>query len=226
MTLLTSFTPPKYESTYNPTGPRNYAGNEPGAAATLGKRDEAGLQAAFIGGVGTTSTDQENALVNARNIMNRLALQNPSEGLTADTAEQNEMFPQYRRNFIPVGDSAAEYTDVRDKNSVTTGVGTGLGTAYSPTIASPGVGEGVNPTNLRSVPGEATLILKEAASAAGPNPLYNPSNVAHTNRSSEGLVTDVGGVRRFKLGIASSTQTSLEVNSNRGQFPNQPVVGR
>lgn len=138
---------------------------------------------------------------------------------------ENPMFQEYRRNFIPESATTLPeaYRDVRNKNSVQTGLGTGLGTAYSPTIASPGVAEGVSPTNLRSVSGNSSAVLVEATGATGPNPLYNPSNEAHTNRSSEGEIINVGKVRRFKLGIVSSTTTTLDENSNRGQFPLQPV---
>lgn len=202
----------RYESTTPPASMNVGTGN-------LGKRNDAGLAAAFdtpsgAAGVPRNTPDGQRELL-------RVA----KEKMEAYDGE-NDMFKLYRRNFIPEdregGTLPEEYVAVRNKNTVSTGTGTGLGTAYSPTIASPGVANGVSPANLESVAGNSSAVLVEATGDGGPNSYYNPSDEAHTNRSSEGT-TDVGTVRRFKLGIASSTVTSLDPITNRGQFPRQPV---
>jgi len=198
----------RYESTEAPTGRRVYG------AGTLGQRDSAGLAAAF------TRPPLPSGVSDALTY----AIQNMENIGTGTGEEPNLMFPQYRRNFVPAGGTLTqEYVLVRDKTTVTPAAGTGLGTAYSPTIASPGEGEGINPARLRFVAGAVTAVLLDATDSNGPNPLYNPTNEAHKTRSDAGSIDNTGGVRRFKLGIASSTQTTLTENNNRGQFPGQPI---
>ena len=193
--------PNRYESTISPPA-RDFS--TPGRPSTLGQRQEEGLRRAFIGGVGTTDTDQKTALQNARKFMGTYDGENP-------------MFKQYRRDFKPAGEFLTdEYKDPRDKNSVEVGTGTGLGTPYTPTIASPGEENGISPTNLRSVASQATQILKD-----GPVELIdNPKSPAHQNRNINGEITGeqgIGKVRLFKLGVASSP-TTVEPIPSRGQF--------
>ena len=199
-----SETNPRYESTISPPA-RDFS--TPGRSSTLGQRQEEGLRRAFIGGVGTTDTDQKDALGNARLVM----LGQVKLDFTGP--DKNPLFPQYRRDFKPAGEGLTdEYKDPRDKNSVEVRDGTGLGTPYTPTIASPGEENGISPTNLRSVPSQATQILKD-----GPVDLIdNPANDSHRNRTADGVLS-AGKVRLFKLGVASSP-TTVEPIPSRGQF--------
>jgi hypothetical protein len=199
--------PAKYESTVSPPARPGY-GADGQAAGTLGVRDEVGLQAAFIGGVGVTSEAQQTALTTARAVMDSAA-DFPSSGDGA-----NPMFPQYRRNFSPVGGSlTAEYIDPRDKTLEQPDLDAlRLGNAYTPTIASPGVGHGIDATALRSVTSQATQVLRN-----GPVALDNPTAAAHQNTDSDAQVTNVGTVRRFKLGVGSGASTAPD--GGRGQFP-------
>ena len=132
---------------------------------------------------------------------------------------ENPMFPQYRRNFIPAGGTLTEeYVKPRDKTDVPTGTGTGLGNAYTPTIASPGAENGINPTNLRSVQSISSQVTKGA-----PSPLDNPSNEAHQNTDQSLTIDNVGKVRKFKLGVGSGAANGESPATARGQFPRPPL---
>jgi len=189
-----------YESTFAPPSLTYSVGN-------LGRRsDEVTLGNAYDtpsgdAGASRTTENQQTTLLNL------------AKATMGTYNGENDMFPQYRRNFIPSGGSLTEeYVDVRDKNTVTVGVGTGLGSQYSPTIASPGAAAGINPTALASV--------SSSINGAVIDVLDNPSNVAHQNIDSVGGVT-TGTVRRFTLGVGSgggSTGTPT-VAGARGQFP-------
>lgn len=211
---MAELTPPaRYESNITPREQRNYFG-----AGTLGRRDDTGLSLAFIGGSGVTETDQKAYLQEARLIL----AEYPGTGETGS----NPMFPQYRRNFIPEGGTLTEeYVNPRDKNSVTTGTGTGLGTAYTPTTASPGAGNGINPTVLRSVQSTATKVLI-ALKEDGPLENDNPAAPQHQNTSGDptmGQIDNAGKVRRFQLGVGSGAGlASSGVGSVRAQFPRTP----
>lgn len=199
--------PSRYESTVSPE-PRNFSAD--GASATLGVSNTTGIANAFIGGVGATSDAQQQALIDARRIMDR-----------AEDHGENLMFPQYRRNFIPAnktlteedgGTLTEEYKNVRNKTMSPADVAAAkLGTAYTPTVASPGVGHGIDPVALRSVSSVTTQVL-----ATGPVDLDNPSAEAHQN-SGQGAS---GAVRRFKLGVGSGLGNPAEP---RGQFPRPPT---
>lgn len=208
--------PPRYESTISPET-RNFAG--PRAPATLGVRDQTGLELAFGGnpsdppdatGAFITNEQQQNALTRARAVMDQ----------TADDGA-NPMFPQYRRNFQPAGSQATEplYTNVRDKNLTADEINAAkLGTPYTPTIASPGDGHGIDPNALRSVAATPTAVLQ-----AGAVPLDNPSNAAHQNTDSTNSVTNIGTVRRFTLGVGSGATNGSSPETARGEFPRPPT---
>lgn len=181
------------------------------AAGTLGVRSPDGaLDLAY----GQTTPEEINGALTTSEKRSRL-LTLSAERLGNYNGE-NPMFPQYRRNFIPAGGSLTEeYVRPRDKTAVPTGTGTGLGNAYTPTIASPGVENGIDPTNLRSVQSISSQVTKQA-----PSPLDNPANEAHQNIGELGRTRSapVGSVRRFKLGIGSG----INVDNSRGQFPRPP----
>lgn len=208
--------PPKYESNVSP--PSRPFGTGP-AAGTLGIRNQTSLEAAFIGGA-ITAEQQRVALENARALMAR-----PEDFATPGASGQNPDFPQYARNFTPTGPQATspEYTNPRvkpvrpndlseeERNRLK------LGNAFTPTIASPGEGNGVDPNALRGVLSTSTRVLQ-----AGPTPLDNPANEAHSNTDALTRVTNVGAVRRFRLGVGSGATNGTSPEAARGQFP-RPV---
>jgi hypothetical protein len=109
----------------------------------------------------------------------------------------NDDFPKYSRNFTPVAPATDElYGNVRSKN-FTPVEGDGLGTAYSPTVVSPGAGEGFSPKHLAVVPG--VIPIKAPASAEALKAI-NPAEFR--NDATAGVV---GTVRRFTLGQGSNT---------------------
>lgn len=208
--------PPKYESNVSP--PSRPFGTGP-AAGTLGIRNQTSLEAAFIGGA-ITAEQQRVALETARAVMIR-----PEDFATPGAGGQNPDFPQYSRDFIPKGPQATspEYTDPRvkpidlseeERNRLK------LGNAFTPTIASPGEGNGVDPNALRGILSTSTRVLQ--AVQAGPDNLDNPANEAHSNTDALTRVTNVGAVRRFRLGVGSGATTGTSPEGARGQFP-RPV---
>jgi len=167
-------------------GTRDYA------AGYLGKRDHTGLQAAFV----------DSPILNGE-----YDFAAAGRAMIAYTG-QNTDFPYYRRNFIPQDGAAAPsdptYQGVRDKFSLTPEEITAnkLGTRWSPTIASPGVGNGADPNALRSVPGLLPAEVVEESSQIA----RNPSNKIYTNTDII-LRADretVGTLRVFKLGVGST----------------------
>ncbi len=208
--------PPKYESNVSP--PSRPFGTGP-AAGTLGIRNQTSLQAAFIGSA-ITAEQQRVALEDARALMVR-----PEDFATPGAGGQNPDFPQYSRDFIPKGPQATspEYTDPRVKPIVLTEEERNtlkLGNAFTPTIASPGEGNGVNPNALRGILSTSTQVLQVLEQGAAP--LDNPANVAHSNTDALTRVTNVGAVRRFRIGVGSGATTGTSPEGARGQFP-RPV---
>lgn len=206
--------PPKYESNVSPPSRTGY-GTGP-AAGTLGVRNQTSLQAAFIGSP-ITAEQQRVALEEARALMAR-----PEDFATPGANGQNPDFPQYARNFTPTGPQATspEYVEPRvkpidlseeERNRLK------LGNAFTPTIASPGEGNGVDPNALRGILSTSTQVLQ-----AGPVNLDNPANEAHSNTDALTRVTNVGAVRRFKLGVGSGATNGTSPEAARGQFP-RPV---
>lgn len=197
-----------YETTRAPTSFEVAAGN-------LGKRsDEDTLSRAF----GTSTGDDAGA--SRTTAGNQTELLNLAKAKMAEYTGENPMFPQYRRSFEPGGSVGltAEYVEVRDKNTVVTGVGTGLGTAYSPTIASPGAQNKFDPSNLQSV--------ASTANGAAVVSIDNPSDEVHQNVDSLGRVDGIaptekvtGTVRRFTLGVGSGGASTTTEVAARGQFP-------
>lgn len=184
-------------------------------ATYLGKRNDAGLIDAFDTPSGAAGAPR-NTLDGQRELL-RVA----KEKMEAYNGE-NAMFPQYRRSFEPQavagGSLDPEYVAVRDKSTVTVGVGTGLGTPYSPTIASPGEAAGINPANL--------AVVSSSINGAVPEPFDNPSVEVHQNVDSLGRVDGVapnekvtGKVRRFTLGVGSGGSGTPTEQRARGQFP-------
>lgn len=156
-----------------------------GGNPNLGRRNHAGLQAAFI----------DSEILNGR-----YDFAAAGAAMVAYAGENTD-FPYYRRNFIPQdGASDPLYQGVRDKFSLDEDdiVASKLGTRWSPTIASPGVANGVDPNGLRSVPGllPAEVLAPESQIAR------NPSNTRYTNMDGTGD-TAVGTIRVFKLGVGS-----------------------
>jgi hypothetical protein len=201
-----------YESTIAPASLQTL-GTGPNAA-NLGKRNETGLANAF---------DEPSALDRGGEAeLLRIARQK-----MAEYTGENPMFPQYRRDFVPAaaagGTLTAEYAHVRDKNTVDLGVGTGLGSAYSPTIASPGAQNGINPTNLASI--------SSSINGAVIADFDNPNNAVHQNVGDAiaGRVAPPGGpppgatgqVRTFRLAVGSggAGATNNSVATSVGQFP-------
>ena len=208
--------PPKYESNVSP--PSRPFGTGP-AAGTLGIRNQTSLQAAFIGSA-ITAEQQRVALEDARALMVR-----PEDFATPGAGGQNPDFPQYSRDFIPKGPQATspEYTDPRVKPNVLTEEERNtlkLGNAFTPTIASPGEGNGVNPNALRGILSTSTQVLQVLEQGAAP--LDNPANEAHRNTDALTRVTNVGAVRRFRIGVGSGATTGTSPEGARGQFP-RPV---
>lgn len=206
-------TPVTYENT---TPPPVMAGI---AAGNLGKRSDSSLELAFDtpsgpdGAARNTEGGQAGLLRIAREKMETYNGENP-------------LFPQYRRNFVPAGGTLTEeYERVRDKSTVTTGTGTGLGTAYSPTIASPGARDGINPGTLASVASTVNGVYDPSSPVA--LLLDNPSNEVHQNvgdaitgRTGEN-VGATGRVRTFRLGVGSGGTGALNnsIATSVAQFP-------
>lgn len=197
-----------YEATTPP--PTISVGTGPNAA-NLGKRSDTALGLAF-----DTPSGVDGAPRNTEG--GQLALLRIAREKMAAYAGENEMFPQYRRSFDPAPVDGPEYEAVRDKNTVTVGVGTGLGTAYSPTVASPGAQNGIDPSNLASV--------ASTVNGAAIVPIDNPSDAVHQNVDSLGRVDGVaptekvtGTVRRFTLGVGSGGAGTITEVVSRGQFP-------
>ena len=172
-------------------GTRNYAtaglpdapppGGTAAANPNLGKRDQTGLQNAF-----TTSP-----------ILNgRYNLEMAGQTFSAYTGENTD-FPMYRRDFEPTGDSRPEYQLVRDKEGVDIDRAK-LGTAFSPTTASPGAGNGFEYAALASGEAVRGLVPARAGETA-----VNPSDASYQNRGADPASTP-GTVRTFKLGVGST----------------------
>lgn len=159
------------------------AGNPGAANPNLGKRDQTGLQAAF-----TTSP-----------LLNGEYQEYDQAAAVFETyTGENTDFPMYRRNFHPTGDSRPEYQDGRSKTMTTEQLeSTKLGTPYSPTVMSPGAGNGFEYSALHSVPG-----LRPAA--VGPDSNVDPNAAKYQNVDSSGHIDDAGRVRFFKLGVGST----------------------
>ena len=163
-----------------------------GGNPSLGRRDHAGLQAAFI----------DSEILNGR-----YDFAAAGAAMVAYAGENTD-FPYYRRDFIPqdidAEPSDPTYRGVRDKFSLTPDdiIANRLGSRWSPTIASPGVGNGADPNQLRSVQGLLPAeVIEESSQIA-----RNPANAIYTNLDDTGSPTRsrVGTLRVFKLGVGST----------------------
>jgi hypothetical protein len=163
-----------------------------GGNPSLGRRDHDGLQAAFV----------DSEILNGK-----YDFAAAGRAMVAYAGENTD-FPYYRRNFIPQsGDgepSDVTYMGVRDKSTLTKEdiIANHLGSAWSPTIASPGVNNGLDANALRSVPGllPAEVVTPESQA------LRNPSNTRYTNMDNTGANErkNVGTLRVFRLGVGSA----------------------
>lgn len=179
-----SETPPVF---LNPQfGDRDYASaglTTAGANANLGRRNQAGLQSAF-----TTSP-----------VLSGLYTANDAAKTFQMYEGENPEFQMYRRDFMPQNDSRDEYQSPKDKTLTEDQIRVAkLGTAFSPTTASPGAGNGFNYTTLRA--GEAVRGLVPAASG---ETAVNPADEVYRNRGADPATT-TGTVRTFKLGVGST----------------------
>lgn len=202
-----------YESTEAPTSRTGY-GTGP-RAGTLGVRSsDATLDRAY----GQSANPNSGALTTEGK---RAAVLASAAAALGDYNGENLMFPQYRRNFTPEPVSA-EYVEPRNKNMSEEQIkDLKIGTPYTPTISSPGAENGVDPNGLQSVRSTATNVLSSEVNEAGQVtvPQYNPTNSSHLNTSQEGDISNVGRVRKFKLGVGSGAGSEP-----RSQFPGQPTV--
>ncbi len=171
--------------------PRDYGG--PAGEGLAGQRNDTSIKAAFA-----NSPIYKSATVSfydaARNKFSTYNGENVSGRL-----------PMYRRDFAPDPSAGVEYQAVRDKAMTTVYLRGGRGnpaTPFSPNIASPTVTEGElfigasQITNAVSGIDVAVLTTKLAE--------LNPINNDYKNLDSTGHKNDIGGVRRFTLGIGST----------------------
>lgn len=170
---------------------RDYGG--PAGEGLVGQRNDTSIKAAFA-----NSPIYKSATVSfynaARNTFSTYNGENVSGRL--------EM---YRRDFAPNPAAGVEYEAVRDKTMIADYLRGGRGnpaTPFSPNIASPIVTEGAlfigasQITNAVSGIDVAVLATKLAE--------LNPINDNYKNLDSAGHKNDIGGVRRFTLGIGST----------------------
>jgi hypothetical protein len=178
----------KYETIEaNPEyGPRDYSR---GGAPFLGKRNQTNLQLAF----GTSPIlSGDYTAEQAAVILGTYNGENVQQG-----------FGMYRRNFQPDPAAGEIYADPRNKATTPTGAGGLPATPYSPNTASPGEGNGVNPTLVSAVaPGLVP-------NGARPQEQLNPANGEFLNRDMNGKVDNIGKVRKFKLGVGSATARAV-----------------
>lgn len=120
--------------------------------------------------------------------------------------KENTSFRMYNRNFIPDGTEGVEYQNVRDKNLIPTAMGD-LGkpaTPFSPNVASPSVPEGTLFAGVNQITNSVKgLNITENQLITAINEL-NPINSNYKNLDSLNHNDDVGGVRRFTLGVGST----------------------
>ena len=195
-----------YESTIAPAS-FTTLGSGPNAA-NLGKRNERTLDEAFgtpngAGEVSRTTEGSQQELL-------RIAQEKLS-----DYAGENPMFQEYRRNFVPAGGTLTdEYVDPRNKNLSEEQIkALKLGTPYTPTIASPGAAAGIDPSALTSVASDINGVKPDEAG------LDNPASSVHQNTDETNEVSNIGKVRKFKLGVGSGASNGASPAAARGQFP-------
>ena len=200
-----------YESTIAPESLQTL-GTGPNAA-NLGKRNSTALALAFD----TPSAPPEGDGGAPRSS----ALLELARRKMAEYTGENPMFPQYRRNFVPAaaagGTLTEEYVGVRNKTMSPDEVNNlKLGTPYSPTIASPGVQHNLDPAGLASVASTVNGVVY--SHEGGPLAVaLDPDSASHQNRDTDQDVTNIGSVRRFKLGVGSGGADEVAA---RGQFSN------
>lgn len=120
--------------------------------------------------------------------------------------KENTSFRMYNRNFIPDGTEGVEYQNVRDKNlpSIQLGDSGRPATPFSPNVASPTVPEGTLFAGVNQITNSVKgLNISEGQLTTAINEL-NPINSNYKNLDSLSHNNDVGGVRRFTLGVGST----------------------
>lgn len=195
-----------YESTIAPASYETL-GTGPNAA-NLGKRNQTTLDNAFgaPNGAGEVSRTTEGS---------QLELLRIAREKLSDYAGENPMFQEYRRDFVPAGGTLTEeYVDPRNKNLSKEQIqALKLGTAYTPTIASPGAAAGIDPNALTSVSSDINGVKADEAG------LDNPASSVHQNTDETNEITNIGKVRKFKLGVGSGASNGSSIEAARGQFP-------
>ena len=182
---------PRYEVPDPAACPRRQYGG-PDGEGLVGQRNDTSIKAAFANSpiykVDTVqfydAAKNKFSTYNGENVSGRLEM--------------------YRRDFQPDPAAGVEYQAVRDKNMLPSQLG-GLGkpaTPYSPNIASPVVPEGTIFTGVSQITNavsgiEATVLATKLAE-------LNPIDNDYKNRDSSGRTNDIGGVRRFTLGVGSN----------------------
>lgn len=119
---------------------------------------------------------------------------------------ENASFRMYNRNFIPVDTAGVEYQNVRDKNLIPSAMGDSgkPATPFSPNVASPSVPEGTLFAGVNQITNSVKgLNISEDQLTTAINEL-NPINSNYKNLDSLSHNNDVGGVRRFTLGVGST----------------------
>ena len=172
--------------------------SHPKGNETLGRRDNASLARGFAGSPILT---------------NRYTITNASQ-VFQQYAGENLQFVEYRRDFKPDGSAGVEYQDVRDKDATPTGAAGLPATPYSPNVASPKVPSGTIFVGASQI--TATVSGIDPVVLVAKSIELNPINTNYKNIDSLYHNNDVGGVRRFTLGIGSSIgQTRAAAGTTR-----------
>jgi hypothetical protein len=155
-------------------------GSEP-----LGRRDNASLSRGFAG---------------SPILSNRYTITNASQ-VFQEYAGENLQFVEYRRDFKPDGSAGVDYQAVRDKKQTRTGAYGAPATPYTPNIASPIVPERTIFSDYNQLDDVETGLNQTQKSRISNDSSLNPRTFV--NSDSYGQSTNVGQVRRFRLGIGS-----------------------
>ena len=183
---------PRYE-TSDPAECRAKAYQGPAGEGKAGQRNDTSIKAAFK----NSPIYRQTAVPFYNEAKNKFSTYN-GENVSYELA-------MYRRDFKPNEVAGVAYASPRDKNMPSDQLLGGLGkpaTPFSPNIASPNVPEGTlfigasQITDVVSGIGATVLATKLAE--------LNPTNTIYQNLDSILHTNDIGGVRRFVLGIGST----------------------
>lgn len=162
---------------------------QPRENETLGRRDNASLARGFAG---------------SPVLSNRYTITNASQ-VFQEYVGENLQFMEYRRDFKPDPSAGVEYQAVRDKAMTTGYLHGGRGTPatpFSPNIASPVVPEGTIFSDYNQLGDVETGLNQTQKNRISSDSSLNPRTFV--NSDSYGQSTNVGQVRRFRLGIGSA----------------------